>query len=373
MITVYTKKRKYVTYKTDFFHLRSNSLNLLKAINECFSNEEYLIYQRKIGNRYVTDISFEKGEFPVHANSVSCNSKNGIISALYEFTERYFGSINNKEISGAIEGQLLGQLSSYGTKVNSNGLAIGNSIIEAQTFGLMELLERETFLNYWYLRRIPAKINDFDRITLSLIKDISQLGYEVCIYNLENNYNLKIVWVIVFSKEDSSIFSSYTTTGCSFSLDLAMQQALKESFYGITRYQNKEKIIAIGKKCQKEGIKYAYEHPCLYALPDYKYRFSFLDNSTNFILSKGDILDEVDLAQWLSRIKKYFLKRNWSLKFWNFENENLYNKQLFVVKAFSPNLQPLIFGNTSLKNINLKRLKDIESTLPEKFYLHPYT
>lgn len=347
---------------------------IFKVISLIVKDNKIDVCQKKVAGFYISEF-FLKGtsNVAIKSNGVSKNKKDSLLLAAYEFVERYVGSINySDQLLKKSNMVLLGQQGNNKVKVNSNGLSIGRSESEAEVFGLLELIERDTFLNYWYSKKVPYRITN--KIEDDLIERLNRLGYSVNLFYLENEFEVNVVWCLLQAKTENATFCNYTTTGCSFSIIDAIKSALKEAFYGVVTYQNKKEITRIGKHCLKNGVNSISDHPCLYALPELKDRFVYLKRCPTWEVQEEKLRVVTKTTRdWLFQMKKYFQNKDWTLIFYELENKEVRDYGFYVKKAQSPDLQPLVFGKQSKVYLNKNRLKMISKEIPEKTYIHPYT
>lgn len=260
------------------FHNSPLSNNILSFLRQLNKNQRVKITQNKIYGTYITVINFKPTSgYPVSSNGLALNKTMSLLAASYEFIERYMGSIHNTALKKEVfNGHLLGQKTIDGLSVNSNGLAIANSFMESKVFSLLELIERDTFLNYWYLKKKPEVVNFSTALKNNkYYQYLRKSGYLIRIFSLKNEFDLEIVWVLIMASSEKQVFSSYTTTGCSFTFKVAVNSALKEAFYGVSTYTNKVAILDIGENALENGSQIISDHPCIYALPTMLRNFEF--------------------------------------------------------------------------------------------------
>ncbi len=122
---------------------------------------------------------------------------------------------------------------------NSNGCAVGNSLIESRLYALLEVIERETFLHCWYRKDGFLKM-DLEVFACSYIKAIEELffseGYQLHVYMLENNFHIPVVWAFLENVGEKGFFYSLTALGANVEIYSALKSALNElhlSFIGL--------------------------------------------------------------------------------------------------------------------------------------------
>lgn len=363
-------------YEKFGFHNLPLSKNILSVLRQLSKNQKVKIQQKKIYGTYITEINFKSTSgYPVSSNGVAINKTMSLLAASYEFIERYMGSIHNTALRKEVfNGHLLGQKTVDGLSVNSNGLAIANSFIESKVFSLLELIERDTFLNYWYLKKKPEIVNSITALENNKYYEyLQKYGYSIRIFSLKNEFDLEIVWVLIMASSDKQVFSSYTTTGCSFTFKSAVNSALREAFYGVATYTNKAAILDIGENALENGPKTISDHPCIYALPQMLSNFEFVKNVNCINKNYTNDLIPVNIGNWYQKQMEYINQKGWNINSYSLETKSLRSKGLYVTRTEIPELQSLVFGKDSLSKINFKRLRSVSTKSPSEFSLHPYT
>jgi thiazole/oxazole-forming peptide maturase SagD family component len=122
---------------------------------------------------------------------------------------------------------------------NSNGCAIGNSLIESRLYSLLEVIERESFLQCWYKKEGFQEI-DLDVFACNYIRAFKELflseGYQLQVYMLENAFHIPVVWAFVENIDGKGFFYSLTALGANVEIYSALKSALHElhlSFMGL--------------------------------------------------------------------------------------------------------------------------------------------
>ncbi|MGJ3933752.1 YcaO-like family protein [Lactiplantibacillus argentoratensis] len=376
MISICKEKTTDNGYEKFGFHNSPLSKKIFNVLRQLSKNQKVQIQQKEIYGTYITEINFKPANgYLVSSNGIAINKAMSLLAASYEFIERYMGSIHNTALKKEVlNGHLLGQKTIDGLSVNSNGLAIANSFLESKVFSLLELIERDTFLNYWYLKKKPKIVDSSTALENNkYYKYLRKSGYSIRILSLQNEFNVEIVWVLITANSDKQVFSSYTTTGCSFTFKSAVNSALKEAFYGVATYTNKAAILDIGKNALKHGPQIISDHPCIYALPQMLSNFDFVKNINCINKKYTNDLISVNIGNWYQEQMKYISQKGWNINSYSLETKSLRNKGLYVTRTEIPELQSLVFGKDSLSKINFKRLRSVSTKSPSEFSLHPYT
>ncbi|MTD38570.1 hypothetical protein GIX45_08010 [Erwinia sp. CPCC 100877] len=325
------------------------------------------------------------------ANGFSKKVRESLTIALLEILERLCGSgerlasvrgyiearsfLENKKQLFSTKDIYLGAQNSFGYLNNSNGTAIGSSLAEAKYFALMELIERDTFLNYWFMRKLPAQVQLTMMSHKELVKLIQSKGYKVNLYWLKNEFGYPVIWAVSQSINNEG-FSIYSTTGIAKDLNGAIDKALSENIYGLQTYTNIEEVKKRGQYVKATGFHAIYDNACFYSLEENVVNFNYLKKAKS---TKGQLIapDSLFYEEELKQINCVLKKHTYESFFVLMSDAVLQKKNLFVVKALVPNFQQLVFGNQWQARINQERLLDFsgnqEMKLATPFLPHPYT
>jgi thiazole/oxazole-forming peptide maturase SagD family component len=237
----------------------------------------------------------------------------------------------------------------------SNGNALGSTILDSIYYACMELIERDAFLNHWYLKRSPKKIDlrsIEDETINTLIRKLENLGYKVSLYDIRIEETIPTVWAFC-EGEGIKQFATYSTAAANHNPVSAISAALHEMLLALEYYSPeiegiKEKAVDI----KKVGVKELTDHPILYSLESEKYLFKFLteikesytiqnlyeeyfnrrlDEKINLKIIVGQLLDRLS-----SRFGDVFIVRQTPF---GYKDVNLE-----LVKVLIPNIQQLWFG-----------------------------
>ncbi len=163
----------------------------------------------------------------------------------------------------------------------SNGCATGSCIEEAILFGLLELIERDTFLMVWYARLAPPRIDPQScrsRDTLHMIDCIERLGYAVHLFDMR--LDLKIPSVMsVAVRHDDSPGKLLLAAGASLDPEDAIRAALHEigSYIPSFVQRMQEKLPELQEMARDHTKVMRIEHHALiYGLPEMAPHANFL-------------------------------------------------------------------------------------------------
>lgn len=199
---------------------------------------------------------------------------------------------------------------------NSNGCALGSSPEEAILHGLLEFIERDVFINYWFYDRYPIYELDCSEIPeiSNFYKYMNIKGYKLQFFYIDDNSKTYTVWCLIRNFKDNNIYS-ITGLACKFDLLKAINASYKE-VCGVIHVREKEKNLnAKIKEIERnpnitnlDSIIYFYSSEKLvkdqfdYILSDVeKVQFSAIQKSTLYTNTiSGDLTNLLD-----SLVKKY--------------------------------------------------------------------
>ena len=123
---------------------------------------------------------------------------------------------------------------------NSNGNALGSSLNDAIERGILEFIERDKFIRYWYLSDGNIlKIDNLDELMGNKLKYFDENNYQVDCYLIDNKPNdIFSVWCLIRSKRNDEKFFSVTGLGSGMTLEQAINSAFieAEGIYFSQRY-----------------------------------------------------------------------------------------------------------------------------------------
>lgn len=252
---------------------------------------------------------------------------------------------------------------------SSNGHAIGNTIIEASIYSMYELIERDTFLQAWYLRESPLlviKASIKNSELQNKIRKIEENGYDLFIYDLSSDYYIPTFWVYVEGKNYNK-FASYSTAATHYDNKTALESALNELDLALSYYDGH--LPEIRKKSEEmkpEDIVTVADHPIYYASDRSKEYFSFLSKveTKNFSENQEEkIILNHHYTELVSRLSKRFnniyITRNTPI--------GVEELGLEEVKIFIPGMHDMYFGYDN-QIVNLERL----GRETDELYIHPF-
>lgn len=114
---------------------------------------------------------------------------------------------------------------------STNGVAFANNMSTAITHAVLESLERDSIMRFWYSKEYQksraVNIDDLLRLEPVIMKFLNSLGYEVIAFEI-SRYNCVHIF-LVFAKQNDGVYPfSACAAGTGFSNDMALSAALLE-------------------------------------------------------------------------------------------------------------------------------------------------
>lgn len=250
---------------------------------------------------------------------------------------------------------------------SSNGCAIGSSYTEAIISGLLEVIERDSFLLAWYQKKSLTDITDYI-LGFEKIKDMYDkirffCNVDIYFYDSTAEHNVPSIFALaVCDRKDSPNFSAASGSGITY-YDAAKSALYELSChhvrlkYILSQIDMKEKAMIMLEDSFK--VKTMVDHGLVNALPEAYTRFEFLLNSKNKYnkenLSKFELLGVKDPSETLNNLVDRLNRCNLDIVV--VDQTPIYMKKinLFCVKVLVSDMLPITFGHI-YSRINSKRI-----------------
>lgn len=237
----------------------------------------------------------------------------------------------------------------------SNGCSLANSYSEAILYGCLEVIERHNFLNFWYNKEKPKKIDilKLKTISESLKKEILNIqkkkNVKTSFYLLMSKYK-KTYTILAISFGKNVGQNHYCATSTSFDMSEAISIAFKESVVGISLYktwnQNQSKENSVN------------QHIFWHLNNESKWINEIEKQEYNNDIKIYEILDIPSKLKYLIEITKL---ENKDMIVCNMTSKLMKYYNVYAVKVIIPNYLPMTFG---ISNERVKSKKNFE--------IHPF-
>ncbi|WP_138495294.1 TOMM precursor leader peptide-binding protein [Paenibacillus pinistramenti] len=279
----------------------------------------------------------------------------------------------------------------------SNGCALGGSLAEAVFHGILEVVERDSFLMTWY-GRLPLPYLDVSEVQdrqlrLMLERVRSVAGYDVHIYNSTMEHGIPSVWAIARNKQAGQA-NLLCSAGAHPDPVRAAKSALFELAGAIPRIEAgyRERLPHIRELfADASKVEEMEDHALLYSLPEAESRLAFLleqereaPPGSGWTLSGGAGPAEVyeDMADEMQSLVQKLLDQGLDVIVVDQTSPEIAVKGLYCVKVLIPGLLPMTFGHSLIRLSGLERVFEVPQKLgyktgrlkPEELnpYPHPF-
>lgn len=248
----------------------------------------------------------------------------------------------------------------------SNGCALGGSREEAIFYGIMEVVERDSFLMTWYgrlnLPRLDPLTAEDEELQLMIERMHAVAGYDLYLYNSTMEHGIPSVWAMAKNRKDHGL-NLILAAGAHLDPVRAAKSAIQE-LAGMMlsldeKYEsNKEKYIQMLD--DDTLVRQMDDHGMLYGLPQAEDRLSFLLNDDRPMRSFKEEFKwqstHSDLTDDLKDILQAFRGLNLDVIVVDQTAPELKRNGLSCVKVLIPGMLPMTFGHHLTRLIGLERV-----------------
>jgi ribosomal protein S12 methylthiotransferase accessory factor len=249
----------------------------------------------------------------------------------------------------------------------SNGCALGGSLEEAIFHGIMEIVERDSFLLTWYAKLPLPRLdlhsaNDKElELMVDRIRDVA--GYDLYFYNSTMEHEIPSVWAVAKNRRSKGV-----NLICAAGANPDPVRAVKSSIYELAgmMVRNDEKLEKNRHKYEEMlkdsfAVRTMEDHGMLYGLREAEERLNFLLNDHRPLRSFAEEFKRppanTDLKDDLEDILQRFRQLNLEVIVVNQTTPITQRNGLFCVKVLIPGMLPITFGH------HLTRVKGLERVL----------
>ncbi|KKK36297.1 bacteriocin biosynthesis protein SagD [Mesobacillus campisalis] len=255
----------------------------------------------------------------------------------------------------------------------SNGCALGGSLEEAIFYGIMEVVERDSFLLTWYaqlpLTRLdPYSAND-EELNLMIQRVEAVGGYDLHFYNATMDHGIPSVWALAKNKKQRGL-----NLICAAGAHLDPVRAVKSTIHEMAammltlddKFENsREECIRMYQDASL--VRKMDDHSLLYGLPQAEERLQFLlnedrplrpfDEEFKWKPVHDDLKD--DLQAVLQKIKLCGM----DVIVVDQTSPELKVNGLHCVKVLIPGMLPMTFGHHLTRVTGLQRVLEVPMQL----------
>ncbi|GKU80089.1 TOMM precursor leader peptide-binding protein [Paenibacillus sp. L3-i20] len=249
---------------------------------------------------------------------------------------------------------------------SSNGCALGGSLEEAIFYGILEVVERDSFLMTWYAqlplpRLDPYSANDQElRLMLDRMRAVA--GFDVHFFNSTMEHGIPSVWAVAKNRKQTGV-NLICAAGAHPDPLRAMKGAVHELAGMVLNLDkkfesNREDYVRMLRDSSQ--VQQMEDHSLLYGLPQAQERLQFLLDD-NRVLRKFEeefkqAARRTDLTDDLKDILKTFRQLNLDVVVVDLTAPEIARNGLHCVKVLIPGMLPMTFGHHFTRVAGLERV-----------------
>ncbi|NOU94484.1 TOMM precursor leader peptide-binding protein [Paenibacillus sp. LMG 31456] len=277
----------------------------------------------------------------------------------------------------------------------SNGCAIGGSLEEAILYGILEVVERDSFLMTWYAK-LPVPRLDYrssgDQELLVMIDRLRAVtGYEVMLYNTTMENAIPSIWAVAKSETDQGEKAVNLVCAAGAHLDpiQAAKGAIHELAGNITMAEERwreRQDEAEAMFYDSSLVQIMEDHALLYSFPQSEERLRFLLDEQRPLRTFDEEFSSVsahdDLTDDLKQVLEVFRSLQLDVIVIDQSSSETLRNGLHCVKVLIPGMLPMTFGHMLTRLEGLDRVLEVPMKLgyvnqklsPEELnpYPHPF-
>ncbi|MED4585788.1 TOMM precursor leader peptide-binding protein [Brevibacillus choshinensis] len=248
----------------------------------------------------------------------------------------------------------------------SNGCALGGSLEEAIFYGILEVVERDSFLMTWYanlgLPRLDPYSTQDQELRLMLDRLQAVAGYEIHLFNATMENGIPSVWTLAKNTKEQGL-----NVICAGGAHPDPIRAVKSSIYEVAAM-----LLTLNDKFEANRDEYVQmfhdpsrvrkmdDHSMLYALPEAEERLQFLLDDQRPLRTFADEFKawewNHDLTDDLRAILQKFKQLNVDVVVVDQTTPEILRNGLHCVKVLIPGMLPMTFGHHLTRVTGLDRV-----------------
>ncbi len=241
----------------------------------------------------------------------------------------------------------------------SNGVALGGSVYEARLFALLELIERDSFLLFWYGK---VKVYEIDRYSIpdkerETIERYEKKDRKVYLFDLTFDTQVPVILCLVVSTSDK--MSTYISTAAHINPLIALRNAINECLVGHKVYSRNNNM---GEKNYKDSFDVVEmgDHIDFSSRREFIKSYSFIIND-NEKKTFGELYRNNEFTRFenAKELLHYIVNERLSdqkdIYFADLTSELSYRYNLYISKVIAPQMLTMTFGH-KYRRINGQRI-----------------
>ncbi|WP_282936073.1 TOMM precursor leader peptide-binding protein [Paenibacillus sp. RC67] len=255
----------------------------------------------------------------------------------------------------------------------SNGCALGGSREEAILYGILEVVERDSFLMTWYAK-LPVPRLDYrssgDKELMTMIERLRAVtGYEVLLYNTTMENGIPSIWAIAKGSPNQAL-----NLVCAAGAHLDPIRAAKSAVYELAGTITRVESIWKERRDDAEAmfhdpflVQFMEDHSLLYSLPQAEERLGFLLDEQRplrtFDEEFGSVAANDDLADDLKQVLEVFRSLQLDVVVVDQSTSETLRNELYCFKVLIPGMLPMTFGHSLTRLTGLNRVLEVPMQL----------
>ncbi len=257
----------------------------------------------------------------------------------------------------------------------SNGCAIGGSLEEAIFYGMMEVLERDSFLITWYaqlqLPQIDPYSSNDEELHLMIDRMQEITGYDLYLYNATMEHGIPCILTITKNRtSDTDRLNLMCAAGAHLDPVRAVKSAIFESVGMITPLNKefkKKKDEFLAMYHDSSLVKKMDDHGMVYGLPEAEERLHFLLNQNRPLQTFQEAFQPSkhhdDLTDDLNSLLQTFRQLNLDVIVVDQTTPEIKRNGLHCAKVIIPGMLPMTFGHHLRRVTGLSRVLTVPKEL----------
>jgi ribosomal protein S12 methylthiotransferase accessory factor len=248
----------------------------------------------------------------------------------------------------------------------SNGCALGGSLEEAIFYGILEVVERDSFLMTWYARlplpRLdPYSANDQElRLMIERLRAVA--GFDLYLFNATMENGIPSVWTIAKNRKQKGV-----NLICAGGAHPDPVRAVKSSIHEVAAM-----LLTLDEKFEANREEYVRmfhdpslvqkmeDHSMLYSLPEAEVRLQFLLDENRPLRTFDEEFKRkakhADLTDDLKDILQAFRTLNLDVIVVDQTTPEIRRNGLYCVRVLIPGMLPMTFGHHLTRLTGLERV-----------------
>nr|WP_211201572.1 TOMM precursor leader peptide-binding protein [Bacillus sp. NTK071] len=257
----------------------------------------------------------------------------------------------------------------------SNGCAIGGSLEEAIFYGMMEVLERDSFLLTWYAQLSLPQIDPYssndEELHLMIDRMREVAGYDLYLYNATMEHGVPCILTITKKRNpDSDCLNLMCAAGAHLDPVRAVKSAIFESV-GLIPPLNKEfkqkKDNYVNMFNDSSLVQKMDDHGMVYGLPEAEERLQFLLNQDRPLQTFAEAFQieerHADLTDDLTTLLQVFRQLKLDVIVVDQTTPEIKRNGLHCAKVIIPGMLPMTFGHHLTRVTGLSRVLKVPKEL----------